>query len=750
MAAPRPLEHDLTKEAEDLLARFSGEYVIKYSLNRFEARMLLLEAVSSRFGGFDYLEYQNEFNKSCAKHVLADILNKSEKLVSLITTIPIPPQIILSILSRENLIENDRKLTGAYHTDFRLAKRIANQCISNNKVNPTSKVIDPACGTGILLVALTIEICGKDRNIANSWLQNSIYACDLSSNSLRGALLSLAAFTNDLCILKIMRGHWFCGDSLIQNDLFWNNFNKDGFDAVIGNPPWEKIKITKHEFLKSSGIKRHYGQSTEAFIGDEFREKQNAIAKYNKKLLTRYPSLGFGEPDLYIAFTELFFRICRKGGVIVAILPGGFIRSQGSSYVRNKLISESEDVKVSVIDNKAKFFEIDSRFKFLIISLQKKYDSIDYSKQNLHLTHEKGNLIGLETLGNVHIGRKALANIRPDFSIPEVKNITEWRLFLSLYDSGIKWDDKQSGWNVKFSREVDMTKDKINFQKTFTSNHIPVIEGRMVSQYRFGCKGYISGSGRSALWESYPIGNSLISPQFWIAKSKLSSLTHERIKSKRVGFCDISGQTNERTFMAALIPENVVCGNKVPTILFDNDNNNECLYVWLAITNSFVFDWAIRRILTTTVNYFLLQSIPFPRIIRGGLPWHSLLEKAQEISSLDNVGYSYENLLRISYLRAEIDAEIAIAYGLCIEDMEVIMSDFPLLDRGQTPLKGEKKSTITRDLILATLARKLGFNSTTWQARKDEATSSGAVAYISSQAIFKEGSIVTKKVVNND
>ncbi|HGV3459379.1 TPA: restriction endonuclease, partial [Klebsiella michiganensis] len=116
----------------------------------------------------------------------------------------------------------------------------------------------------------------------------------------------------------------------------------------------------------------------------------------------------------------------------------------------------------------------------------------------------------------------------------------------------------------------------------------------------------------------------------------------------------------------------------------------------------------------------------------------------------DNVGYSYENLLRISYLRAEIDAEIAIAYGLCIEDMEVIMSDFPLLDRGQTPLKGEKKSTITRDLILSTLARKLGFNSTTWQARKDEATSSGAVAYISSQAIFKEGSIVTKKVVNND
>jgi hypothetical protein len=58
--------------------------------------------------------------------------------------------------------------------------------------------------------------------------------------TLYGALLSLAAFTNDLCILKIMRGHWFCGDSLIQNDLFWNNLNKDGFDAVIGNLLGEK------------------------------------------------------------------------------------------------------------------------------------------------------------------------------------------------------------------------------------------------------------------------------------------------------------------------------------------------------------------------------------------------------------------------------------------------------------------------------------------------------------------------------
>ncbi|EIX0458440.1 hypothetical protein MGZ61_004355, partial [Salmonella enterica] len=60
MAAPRPLEYDLTKEAEELLVKFADEYVNKYSLNRFEAKMLLLEAVSSRLGGFDYFKYQKE------------------------------------------------------------------------------------------------------------------------------------------------------------------------------------------------------------------------------------------------------------------------------------------------------------------------------------------------------------------------------------------------------------------------------------------------------------------------------------------------------------------------------------------------------------------------------------------------------------------------------------------------------------------------------------------------------------------
>ena len=45
--------------------------------------------------------------------------------------------------------------------------------------------------------------------------------------------------------------------------------------------------------------------------------------------------------------------------------------------------------------------------------------------------------------------------------------------------------------------------------------------------------------------------------------------------------------------MSAVIPPNVVCGNKVPTMLFPNDASGDLIYLWIGITNSFVFDWMI-------------------------------------------------------------------------------------------------------------------------------------------------------------
>lgn len=726
MSAPRPLEAEYLAAADRALSKAStaggrGE--------DFELRLQVLEAASARFGGFNLAAFHEAFGvKSKRPH--AELMELAAPVAVAIERSPIHPALALSALAREALQEQDRKSTGAYHTDFRLAMRLAQ--LAAPKLTHESHVIDPACGAGILLAALTHAVCGMDRAKVSRWLSHGVCAADLSANSLRAALLSLASFTDDLQALKAMRARWYCGDALMAPQKVWSQMAPGGFDAVVGNPPWEKVKLSRHEFLKSTGTKRHYGAHIVGLDERRFEAQRDEVASYSRRLLERYPDLGNGEPDLYIAFTDLFFALCKGEGIVAALIPGGLIRSQGTEAMRRKIFDECRSVSLSIIDNKARFFSIDTRFKFLAVALVKAAGPKS-KREPITLLHERGTATGVETTGTATIGRLALTAARPDLSLPEVRSAAEWKLFSKISEAGTSWEEPGSGWSPKFCREVDMTKERPRFLTRPMPGALPVVEGRMVQAHRFGVKGHVSGTGRSALWEAYAIGASRLMPQFWIGEQHVPRANQHRSSLLRVGFCDIAGQTNERSLMASLIPPGVVCGNKVPTILFPEDPSEERLLVWASIANSFAFDWMLRRVLTTTVNYFLLQSVPLPRLAKDGLPWKKLVAAARELRSLDSVGASKETYERMAHLRAEIDAEVAVAYGLDLKDMELVLSDFPILDRGQPALPTEAKSTITRDTVLAAMAKRTSNRSTVWLRRAVEARALGAYAFVPSE-----------------
>jgi hypothetical protein len=719
MSSPRPVEAEYLAPAEAALTMAVGGV---HGPASYELRLQVLEATSARFGGFDLAAFHEAFGVH-SKTSAAELLELAAPVASAIERAPIPPALALSALAREALHEQDRKSTGAYHTDFRLAARLAQ--LAAPKLTHKSKAIDPASGAGILLAALTHAVCGMDRAKTAYWLAHGVCAADLSANSLRAALLSLASFTDNLEALKAMRARWYCGDSLMADRKVWFAMAPDGFDAVIGNPPWEKVKLSRHEFLKSSGTQRHYGAQIHGLDEECFAAHRDEVANYLRRLLARYPNLATGEPDLYIAFTDLFFDLCKANGIVAALIPGGLIRSQGTQAMRQKIFEASQSVSLSIIDNRA-------RFKFLAVALVKAAPE-KTKREPIHLLHERGTPTGLETTGLATIGRAALAAVRDDLSLPEVRSIAEWKLFSKIAAAGTAWDEPGCGWTPKFCREVDMTKERPKFLGHAIPGALPLVEGRMVQAHRFGVKGHVSGTGRSAQWKAFPIGGSRLAPQFWIRPSDMPRANRHRADVLRVGFCDITGQTNERSLMAALIPAGVVCGNKVPTILFPEDPSEDRLLAWTAIANSFVFDWMLRRVLTTTVNYFLLQSVPLPKLTKDGLPWKKLVSAARELRVLDSARVGRETCERMAQLRGEIDAEVAVAYGLDLKDMELVLQDFPILDRGQIALPGEAKSTITRDSVLAAMARRTSSRSTVWARRADEARALGALAYVPSE-----------------
>jgi hypothetical protein len=231
------------------------------------------------------------------------------------------------------------------------------------------------------------------------------------------------------------------------------------------------------------------------------------------------------------------------------------------------------------------------------------------------------------------------------------------------------------------------------------------------------------------VWTVAAVGEGEMAPQFWMDAGELSESLHARALTGRVGFCDITGQTNERAMLAARIPAGAVCGNKVPTITFaGHPSPVDAADLWLAVVNSFAFDWLVRRLITTTVNFFLLRGVPFPDLDVNSKDGQRLIELAR----LVDAGYrdgATGGPHQLAEWRAEMDALVLRAYGLRYTDAQLVMQDFPLLDRGQVALPGEPRSTVTRDLVLDALARLEGDDGLESARRLADALLLGATAY---------------------
>ena len=182
----------------------------------------------------------------------------------------------------------------------------------------------------------------------------------------------------------------------------------------------------------------------------------------------------------------------------------------------------------------------------------------------------------------------------------------------------------------------------------------------------------------------------------------------------------------------------------------------------------------MRMRMSITINYFHWYEIPFPRLPSSDVRARELIDASARLSMvpLDTaadrmrgwvprdktpLNVNYETWSR-QYIRAEIDARVAALYGLSVYDYAYILTTFPLLDRKQPALpgdrsvKGKSHSYITRDLALltyfrlleirppediATFYREININidSQTGEVRKleervERAQSIGAIAYV--------------------
>lgn len=710
MAITIPYEASLLQPFESLITRATSD-----SLDEYDAKLQCLEFWASSIGGFDYNEYCSSFG-ILPLFKLDKLREIADALSQLSDKTPMDKALIISALSRETLDRSEQKEVGAYYTDFRLAGLIGTKC----KLIFTSKektIADLASGSGVLLAAAAAAYKKLFPDDIEIWLEQDVYAFDMSEYALRGCRIALSVFLPSVRSIKKMVDKWRLMDSLLDDELPVRKF-----DVIVGNPPWGKIKLSRHSYLLKNGSGRQYGSEYDHIDADKFYGEKKKLAYYCKQLREKYEWLKNTESDTYIAFLERAFSAAKADGRVFMLLPAGIIRSKGTYLLRKELFKKCSNVSFVVISNRARFFAIDTRFKFLLLDC----DFSERLSQNdgIKLAHGDGSETGVTISEPVNISLERLKKVRPDLTIPEVRTLAELGLYFRIHEHGRDWRSSPE-WASDITRELDMTNNRGIFATKPNGATIALIEGRMVQQHFFPVKKYVSGSGRSAKWEP---SNGELKPQFWIDPKDLSKDICTRVKRERVGYCDIAGQTNERSMMSAIIPTGVVCGNKVPTIIFEDSHNGKRELMWVGVTNSFVYDWMLRRVISTTANYFLILSIPMPNIDIDSELASTIIAAAGNIRKLRSE--ANPDQLKIARLRCRIDIAVAEAYGLGFADLKLILEDFPILDRKQPPINGEKKSTVTRDYLLSEAAQHFNQDTNEYTQRYYKAHKIGAIPYI--------------------
>jgi hypothetical protein len=163
-----------------------------------------------------------------------------------------------------------------------------------------------------------------------------------------------------------------------------------GFDAIVGNPPWDKIKPAKRDFYSpfNDEVANRQGLSLDALIRDmeaeepELAEGWRAYETMTKQLTWFLGNAGIynhqtalvegkktgGDPDLFKYFVERSWQGVSEKGRIGLVLPATIWQAQGCTGLRRLLFEKASVESLYTFENYRKWaFDIDSRFKFSVL-----------------------------------------------------------------------------------------------------------------------------------------------------------------------------------------------------------------------------------------------------------------------------------------------------------------------------------------------------------------------------------------------
>ncbi len=269
---------------------------------------------------------------------------------------------------------------------------------------------------------------------------------------------------------------------------------RPGFDAMVGNPPWDKLEPKRKEFFAQydPAIRDFQGQTLSRRIGQlapagsegfrrwkSYESLESSYAKllinggiYKYQVVLVSDKKTGGKPDLFKMFLERFHQLSRQNGRVAALMPAGLYALEGATGLRRLLLSQSRIDAIYSFENWGKrFFQIHASFKFLTVVFEKQMTSEQYFPAAFMLRNESflSSTEDERKHRSVYITSAFIQLTSPIYlSIIELRDDKEREFVERIYGAVPTLSKKISGpggWSVEFHRELNMTDDAWRFRR---------------------------------------------------------------------------------------------------------------------------------------------------------------------------------------------------------------------------------------------------------------------------------------------
>ena len=271
---------------------------------------------------------------------------------------------------------------------------------------------------------------------------------------------------------------------------FANVMPEGGFDVVLGNPPWERIKLQEQEFfaLQAPEIAKAPNKAArnrlikqlareDAHVSEKILFSAYETAKREAEAISqfvrtsgRFPLTGRGDVNTYAVFAETFLNLLNPRGRAGLIVPTGIATDDSTKAFFDRIATKQRLVSLYDFENREKVFPgIDSRIKFCLLTLSGTEHLIEQAEFAFFL-HQAEQLRDPERRFTLSAADFALFNPNTR-TCPIFRTRREMEVARKMYiRAGVLWKEARGNepetnpWGVKLSAMFHMSSDSGHFK----------------------------------------------------------------------------------------------------------------------------------------------------------------------------------------------------------------------------------------------------------------------------------------------